>query len=84
MNKERGKYERQRRQRATENMRKAFERFNTAMTIMSASQMEEWTAEDLEKVTKVVNQWASTMKKIAEKMSARHRSAENDKINQIW
>jgi hypothetical protein len=84
MSKEREKYERQRRQRATENMRKAFERFNTAMTIMSGSQVEVWTPEELEKVTKIVNQWASTMKKIAEKMNTRHRSAENDEINQIW
>lgn len=84
MSKEREKYERQRRQRATENMRKAFERFNTAITIMSGSQVEEWTPEELEKVTKIVNQWASTMKKIAEKMNTRHRSAENDEINQIW
>lgn len=73
MSKEREKYERQRRQRATENMRKAFERFNTAMTIMSGLQVEEWTPEELEKVTKIVNQWASTMKKIAEKMNTRHR-----------
>lgn len=74
MSKNREKYERQRRQRATENMRKAFERFNTAMTIMSGAQDdEEWTPEELERVTKIVNQWASTVLRIAEKTKERSR-----------
>lgn len=70
----REKYERQREQRATEHVRKAFERLNTALAIMGeVRECEEWTPEELEKLAKIINEWSSILLRIAEKMAARHR-----------
>ena len=70
----REKYERQREQRASEHMRKAFERFTESVTIMdSIRKEEEWTPEELERLAKIINEWASTLLRIAEKMATRHR-----------
>lgn len=69
------KYKRQHEERANEHMRKAFERFTDALAIMSQIRgEEEWTPEELEKIAKIVNEWASTLLRISEKMAKRHRS----------
>jgi hypothetical protein len=69
------KYKRQYEERANEHMRKAFERFASAIAIMSQVRgKEEWTPEELEKIAKIVNEWASTLLRISEKMAKRHRS----------
>lgn len=68
------KYERQREQKASEHMRKAFERFTESVKIMdSIRRDEEWTPEELERIAKIINEWASTLLRIAEKMAKRHR-----------
>lgn len=74
------KYKRQREQRATEHVHKAFERFNDALAIMGETRaLEEWTPDELEKLTKIVNEWASTILRIAQKMKKRQgRDDAND------
>jgi hypothetical protein len=66
------KYKRQREQRAAEHVRKAFERFDDALATMGETRaLEEWTPDELEKLTKIVNEWASTILRIAQKMKKR-------------
>lgn len=68
------KYERQREQRASEHMRKAFERFADSIKIMeSVNKDEEWTPEELEQIAKIVNEWSSLLLRMSEKMAKRHR-----------
>lgn len=66
------KYERQREQKAADNVRKAFERFDDALAIMAEVRgLEEWTPEELERLTKIINEWATTLLRITEKMKRR-------------
>lgn len=66
------KYERQREQKAADNIRKAFERFDDALAIMAEVRgLEEWTPEELERLTKIINEWATTLLRITEKMKRR-------------
>ena len=66
------KYERQREQKAADNIRKAFERFDDALAIMAEVRgLEEWTPEELERLTKIINDWATTLLRITEKMKRR-------------
>lgn len=66
------KDKRQSEQKAAENVRKAFERFDDALAIMGEVRgVEEWTPEELERLTKIINEWSTTLLRITEKMKRR-------------